>query len=36
MAKYGREVWVKWLNRDKQPELMAYALEKKAKELGLI
>jgi len=27
MMKYGRHVWKEWLNRDRQPELMAYALE---------
>jgi hypothetical protein len=27
MGRYGREMWFKWLNRDKQPELVAYALE---------
>jgi hypothetical protein len=31
MGKYGREVWEKWLNRDKQPELTAYILKKKLK-----
>lgn len=29
MRKYGREMWVKWLNRDKQPQLIAYTLKKK-------
>lgn len=29
MGKYGREMWYKWLNRDKQEELIAYALEQK-------
>lgn len=36
MGKYGRKVWEKWLNRDKQPELIAYVLEQKGKELGLL
>lgn len=29
MGKYGREMWLRWLNRDKQPELVAYALGKR-------
>jgi len=29
MGKYGREMWYKWLNRDKQPELIAYILNEK-------
>lgn len=29
MGKYGREMWCKWLNRDNQPELIAYALKKR-------
>lgn len=29
MARYGREIWLKWLNRDKQPELIAYTLKKR-------
>lgn len=33
MGRYGREVWNKWLNRDKQPELIAYALRKKLGEI---
>lgn len=36
MAKYGRKMWVKWLNRDKQQELVAYALKQKGKEIGLL
>ena len=28
MRLYGREMWIKWLNRDIQPELIAYTLEK--------
>jgi len=31
MRIYGRQMWAKWLNRDKQPRLIAYALNK---ELG--
>jgi hypothetical protein len=27
MSRYGREMWKKWLNRDRQPELVAYRLE---------
>lgn len=33
MGRYGREVWDRWLNRDKQPELVAYALRKKLGEI---
>lgn len=29
MGKYGREMWEKWLNRDKQEELVSYVLNKK-------
>lgn len=31
MGKYGREMWYKWLNRDKQPELIAYVLNERLK-----
>lgn len=29
MGKYGRKMWLEWLNRDRQPELIAYALKEK-------
>lgn len=32
MGRYGREMWNEWLNRDKQPELIAYALKKLVKD----
>lgn len=32
MATYGREMWYKWLNRDKQSELITYVLKKKIGE----
>lgn len=34
MGEYGREMWDKWLNRNKQPELVAYVLEQKLKKRG--
>lgn len=32
MMSYGRYVWEKWLNRDKQQELFAYMLEKELRK----
>lgn len=36
MGKYGREMWEKWFNRDRYPELMEYAVEEKFKKEGLL
>ena len=34
-TKYGREAWLRYLNRDKWPALMREAVEKKLTELGM-
>lgn len=34
-TRYGREMWLRYLNRDKWPALMREAVEKKLQELGL-
>jgi hypothetical protein len=34
MMEYGRKVWEKWLNRDKQPELIGYTLKKELSRKG--
>lgn len=35
-TKYGREAWLRYLNRDKWPALMREAVEKKLTELGIV